>query len=93
MADTRIHGTTRQHVGQVFREVEQPALAAVAAERFAMFQEAQRKVSRDGHVEVAKAYYSVPPEYLGRDGLGALGRAAGADLQSALGADRHARAA
>jgi hypothetical protein len=23
-------------------------------------------VSRDGHVEVAKAYYSVPPEYLGR---------------------------
>ena len=30
------------------------------------FQEAQRKVSRDGHVEVAKAYYSAPPEYLGR---------------------------
>ena len=23
-------------------------------------------VGRDGHVEVAKAYYSVPPEYLGR---------------------------
>ena len=30
------------------------------------FQEAQRKVNRDGHVEVAKAYYSAPPEYLGR---------------------------
>ena len=26
----------------------------------------ERKVNRDGHVEVAKAYYSVPPEYLGR---------------------------
>jgi hypothetical protein len=25
-----------------------------------------RKVNRDGHVEVAKAYYSLPPEYLGR---------------------------
>jgi transposase len=45
VADTRIHGTTRQHVGRVFREVEQ---------------------HRDGHVEVAKAYYSAPPEYLGR---------------------------
>ena len=30
-----------------------------------MFHEAQRIASRDGHVEVAKAYYSVPPEYLG----------------------------
>ena len=36
---------------------------------------------RDGHVEVAKAYYSVPPEYLGPDGLGPLGRADGAGLQ------------
>lgn len=66
VADTRIHGTTRRHVGQVFREVEQPALRPLPAERFANFQEAQRKVNRDGHVEVAKAYYSVPPEYLGR---------------------------
>jgi hypothetical protein len=36
-------------------------------ERFANFREAKRKVNRDGHVEVAKAYYSVPPEYLGRE--------------------------
>ena len=36
------------------------------AERFTNFREAQRKVNRDGHVEVAKAYYSVPTEYLGR---------------------------
>ena len=31
-----------------------------------MFEEAPRTVHRDGHVEVAKACYSVPPEYLGR---------------------------
>ena len=37
------------------------------AERFPCFQEARRKVNRDGHVEVAKAYYSVPTEYLGRE--------------------------
>ncbi len=36
------------------------------ATRFPSFTEGQRIVSRDGHVEVAKAYYSVPPEYLGR---------------------------
>ena len=66
VADTRIHGTTRKHVGRVFREVEQPALRPLPAERFPSFQEAQRSVNRDGHVEVAKAYYSAPPEYLGR---------------------------
>jgi hypothetical protein len=38
----------------------------LSRERFANFKEAQRKVNRDGHIEVAKAYYSVPPEYLGR---------------------------
>ncbi|MCZ2075705.1 MAG: IS21 family transposase [Bryobacterales bacterium] len=65
VADTRIHGTTRQHVGRVFREIERAALQPLPRERFPSFQEAPRKVSRDGHVEVAKAYYSVPPEYLG----------------------------
>jgi len=66
VADTRIHGTTRQHVGRVFADVERAALRPLPADRFPLFQEAPRKVSRDGHVEVAKAYYSVPPEYLGR---------------------------
>ncbi len=65
VADTRIHGTTRQHVGQVFDQVERPALRPLPRERFAYFQEGQRQVHRDGHVEVLKAYYSVPPEYLG----------------------------
>lgn len=67
VADTRIHGTTRQHVGRVFREVERAALQPLPAERFPSFQEAPRKVNRDGHVEVAKAYYSTPPEYLGHE--------------------------
>ena len=31
-----------------------------------MFHEARRTVSRDGHLEVDKAYYSAPPEYVGR---------------------------
>jgi len=66
VADTRIHGTTRQHVGKVFEQVERPALLPLPAERFPFFHEELRMVARDGHVAVAKAYYSVPPEYVGR---------------------------
>jgi len=65
IADRRIHGTIRQQVGKLFQEVEQAALAKLPLERFPCFQEGQRSVHRDGHVEVAKAYYSVPPEYVG----------------------------
>jgi transposase len=66
VADTRIHGTTRKQVGKVFAEVERAALLPLPIARFPCFREAERKVNRDGHVEVAKAYYSVPPEYVGR---------------------------
>jgi len=66
VADTRIHGTTRKQVGKVFQEVEREALLPLPAGRFPNFQEARRSVHRDGHVEVDKAYYSVPPEYMGR---------------------------
>jgi len=65
VADTRIHGTTRQQVGRHFREVEQPALMPLTTERFPFYDEGKRKVNRDGHIGVARAYYSVPPEYLG----------------------------
>jgi transposase len=67
VADVRIHGTIRRQVGQVFAEVERAALVPLPGERFPFFQEGRRTVHRDGHVEVAKAYYSVPPEYLGRE--------------------------
>ncbi len=66
VADTRIHGTTRKQVKKAFEEAEQPALLPLPATRFQFFHEAKRSVHRDGHVEVDKAYYSVPPEYLGR---------------------------
>jgi hypothetical protein len=67
VADTRLHGTTRQQVGALFAQAERPALRALPSEgRFPFFQEGRRSVHRDGHVEVDKAYYSVPPEHLGR---------------------------
>jgi transposase len=66
IADTRIHGTTKRQVSKVFAEVEQAALLPLPVERFPFFHEAERSVNRDGHVEVAKAYYSTPPEYRAR---------------------------
>jgi len=66
VADTRIHGTTRRQVGQVFEQVERQMLLPLPAERFPFFHEALRTVHRDGHVAIAQAYYSVPPEYVGR---------------------------
>jgi hypothetical protein len=66
VADKRIHGTTRQQVGTHFLAVEKPKLLPLPASLFPAFEEAQRTVHRDGHIELQKAYYSVPPEYLGR---------------------------
>jgi transposase len=66
VADTRIHGTVRQQVSARFH-AERPALSPLPDSLFPSFVEARRKVHRDGHVEFDKAYYSVPPEYLGRE--------------------------
>ncbi len=66
VADTRIHGTTKEQVRQAFETRERGALRALPPERFPFFYEGERVVHRDGHVEVERAYYSVPPEYVGR---------------------------
>ena len=66
VADTRIHGTTRRQVGKLFIEVEKPALRALPVMVFPVFEEAPRTVHRDGYVEFKRAYYSAPPEYVGR---------------------------
>lgn len=66
VADTRIHGTIKRHVGKLFQEVERPTLQPLPRERFPFYYESRRTVSRDGHIEVAKSFYSVPPEYVTR---------------------------
>ena len=65
VADQRIHGTTRQHVGRRF-EQERPALLPLTPMPFPCFEEGPRTVHRDAHVEVKHAYYPVPEEYIGR---------------------------
>jgi transposase len=67
VADTRIHGTTRRHVGKHFLEVEKDTLKPLPLDLFPSFTEGKRSVYIDGHVEFEKAYYSVPPEYTRRE--------------------------
>jgi transposase len=66
VSDHRFHGTGKRHVLDMFAE-EKPCLRPLPPMIFPCFREARRKVHRDGHVEVAGAYYSVPPEYTERE--------------------------
>lgn len=65
IADQRIHGTTKQQVEKLFEQAERRELLPLPGERFAFFHEARHAVHRDGHLEVDKAFYSAPPEYIG----------------------------
>lgn len=66
VADVRVHGTTKRQVGPYFESAEKAKLLPLPADLFPSFEEGRRVVNRDGHIEIGKAYYSVPPEYLGR---------------------------
>ncbi|MGD1032578.1 MAG: IS21 family transposase [Opitutaceae bacterium] len=67
VADRRLHGTIRQQVGTFFIQAEQPALRPLPDSLFPCFEEAPRRVHRDGYVAYQHAFYSVPPEYVGCD--------------------------
>ena len=67
VADERLHGTTRLHVGRCFEERERHALLPLPAMLFPSFEEARRTVHRDGCIEVRQAYYRVPDEHVGRE--------------------------
>ncbi len=62
-ADTRIHGTTKRQVSAMFAE-ERPHLGALPLEPFRYYRYGTRSVHLDGCVEVAAAYYSVPPGWI-----------------------------
>jgi len=48
-------------------EVEKPALGPLPQERFSLFEVGKRTVHPDGHVEVARAFYSVPDRLVGEE--------------------------
>lgn len=64
-ADTRIHGTTKRQVAEMFIE-ERPALGPLPVEPFRYYRYGDRTVHLDGCVEVEAAYYSAPPGWIGQ---------------------------
>ena len=63
-ADTRIHGTTKRQVAAMFAE-ERPHLRPLPPPPFRYYAFGTRTVHLDGCVEVARAYYRVPPGRIG----------------------------
>jgi transposase len=63
-ADTRIHGTTKRQVAAMFAE-ERPHLRPLPPTPFRYYAFGTRTVHLDGCVEVAGAYYRVPPGRIG----------------------------
>lgn len=66
IADTRIHGTTQCQVRSHFENTEKNALQPLPSMLFPCFEEGERKVQSNGHVEITRAFYSAPPEFLGQ---------------------------
>lgn len=64
-ADTRIHGTTKRQVAEMFAE-ERPALGPLPLEPFRYYRFGARTVHLDGCVEVEAAYYGAPPGWIGQ---------------------------
>jgi transposase len=64
-ADTRIHGTTKRQVAAMFAE-EKPFLQPLPIEPFRYYQYGERVVHLDNCVEVERAYYGLPPGWIGR---------------------------
>ena len=65
-ASTRIHGTVKKQVNAMY-QAEIPCLKPLPEASFPFFRIAQRKVNIvDSHIEIAGAYYPVPPQFMGQ---------------------------
>jgi transposase len=67
VARQRVHGTTKQQVRARFEKQEKAALRPLPEQLFSFFRVGRRTVSADGHIEVDRAFYSVPDRLLGSE--------------------------
>ena len=88
VADTRIHGTTRQQVGKVFNAVERPQLLPLPESLFPAFEEAPAHGASGWLHRVAAVVLLGAAGVCRPAGLGALGVPAGAGVQPAPGSHR-----
>lgn len=73
-ASTRIHGTIKRQVREVFETEEQPALITLPLEGYPIIKILKRKVHPDGHIMIDHAFYSVPHTWVGKDVVVHVGR-------------------
>lgn len=73
-ADTRIHGTIKRQVKEIFETEEKLALGALPPESFPILQIVRRKVHSDGHIKVDNAYYSAPSSWVHKEVTVNVGR-------------------
>ncbi len=66
-AGMRVHGTTRSVPREVFEETERPALLPPPSAPFDVPTWTKAKVHPDHHIQVARALYSVPTRFIGRE--------------------------
>lgn len=66
VAGTRVHGTTRKVPREEYERFEKGAMLPVPTESFDVPVWAVAKVHPDHHVQVARALYSVPTQYVGK---------------------------
>lgn len=65
-ARTRIHGTTKRQVWQMFTDLEKDKLKPLREKPFSFFKIGKRKVDVHGHIEVKGSFYSVPHQLIGQ---------------------------
>lgn len=73
-ADTRIHGTVKRQVKEMFESEERPALGPLPLNNFPILSIVSRRVHSDGHIKVENAYYSAPPQWVHKDVTVHIGR-------------------
>lgn len=66
-AGTRVHGTTRRVPKEVFDSIEKPTLLPMPTAPFDVPTWTNAKVHPDHHIQVARALYSVPTRFIGRE--------------------------
>ena len=73
-ANTRIHGTIKRQVKEIFESEEKPALRPLPAENFPVLRIVKRKVHPDGCVAIDDTYYSAPHQWVGQELVVQVGR-------------------
>lgn len=66
-ANTRIHGTIKRQVKEIFESEEKPALQALPIQSFPLVKICKRKVHIDGHILIDNAFYSAPAAWVGQE--------------------------